>query len=301
MSQPDVLRAVIGGTGFSERAADYSTIETDYGDVRVGSMELGGREVLFVPRHAALEVPHLVNYRANIQALKLKGVNTIYAVSAAGRLHESVLPGHLVSVSDLDWDDAHRDSTFAEKGLLLHASMHEPMSKALGNYLTQGWGLAEAKVAEIYADSPDLSVGYHADGTYFNIQGPAFSPPAREARLRNTVHNARLIGQTLHPEAGLAREMGMAYAAVGMCVDHSNYPDAPPVTHADGVMHAVVGTAQAAVALLDEAMRFVPDDFQDMAHDAFSHSIHPSQVDFGTLRANGRTKLALIIENALET
>lgn len=96
--------------------------------------------------------------------------------------------------------------------------------------------------------------------------------------------------------------MGIAYAALGMCVDNSNYPGARPVTHADGVMHAVVKTAQAAVEVLNEAVRRTPENFYDVvAHEAFKHSLHSSQVDLAALKAAGRTQLALILENELSS
>lgn len=301
--RPEVPRAIIGGTGFSKEAADFITVQTDYGDVPVGHLELGGKEIHFIARHRGLEVPHLVNYRANMQALRLLGVNVIYAVSACGRLAQDVLPGHLVGVSDIDWDDATggRPSTFADTpGLLLHASMNDPFSPGLRVILANSWKEVRSDVAQLYNGSPDLTDGYHDGGTYFNINGPAFSPPAREARLRATVVNPKVIGQTLVPEVQLAREMGMAYTALGMVVDNSNYPGAKPVAHADGVMHAVVKTAQAARLLLDAAVRQTPDNFYDaVAHGAFDHSLHAGQVDFDILKNHGRTKLALILEDVL--
>jgi hypothetical protein len=166
--------------------------------------------------------------------------------------------------------------------------------------MDESWLTVKPKIEHIYKGSPDLEVGFHADGTYFNIQGPAFTTPEREERLRRTVSNAKVIGQTLVPEVHLAREMGMAYAAVGMCVDHSNFPGGKPVTHADGVMHAVNKTAEAAVALLDETVKRMPEDFfEEIAHTAFDHSFHSGQADFKLLRENGRTNLALILENVL--
>lgn len=296
-------KAIIGGTGFSEIATDFKIISTDYGDVPVGQLELGGKEVHFLARHRGLETPDRVNYRANLQALKLLGVNTVFAVSAAGRLAEEVWPGHLVVLDDVDWDDTtgrHRDMTFSEPGLLLHASMNDPFSQELRRIINSSWLVAEPKIAKLYQDDPDLKVLLHTNGTFFNVNGPSFSPPAREARIRSSVFNPKLIGQTLVPEVILAREMAMAYAAVGMCVDHSNFPGAPPVTHADGVMNAVVKTAQAAIILLDEAVKNTPPDFFDgVAHDAFNHSLHSNQVDLSQLRHNGRTHLALILEGVL--
>jgi 5'-methylthioadenosine phosphorylase len=295
-------RAIIGGTGFSELASSFETITTDYGDVRVGHLELGGKEISFLARHQQLEAPHLVNYRANMQALKLLGVNTIYSVSASGRLNKDVLPGHLIGVSDIDWDDAgFRPSTYSEPGLLLHASTNDLFSPGLRRILADSWQQIQPEVAKLYQET-ELSVGYHDGGTYFNINGPAFTPPHRESRLRAQTDGAKIIGMTLFPEAHLAREMAMAYAAVAMCVDHSNFPDAPPVSHAEGVMVAVQKTAQAAYKILDEAVKRTPEDFSDLvAHNAFKNSLFPDQVDLSRLRNSGRTNLAIILETALQS
>ncbi len=294
--------AIIGGTGFSEYATNPQKISTDYGDVSVSDICLGGKTIKFLARHQALEVPHLVNYRANIQALKLLGIKSIYAVSACGRLGATVWPGHLGAVEDVDWDDlGGRETTFAEKGLLLHASMDRPCSTGLRERLQDAWQRHQCCVQQLYADAPDLRAGFHTDGTYYNINGPAFCTPAKETRIRCSVPNAKFIGQTLVPEIQLAREMSMAYAALAMCVDHSNYPGQKHVSHADGVMVAVKKTAQAARLLLDDAVRNTSDDFHDpVAHRAFSGSLHEGQTDLDLLRKNGRTNLASILEAELK-
>jgi len=302
MASPNKI-GIIGGTGFSHLVEKFKEMETDYGSVNVSEMVVGGKRVFFVPRHRNLETPDRVNYRANIQALVRCGVRTVLAVTAGGRLAKEVLPGHLVFVTDVDWDDAtgrHREMSFAEPGLLLHASMEKPFSPKLNHYMAWAWADEKASIERIYEDSPDLKVDIHDNGTYFNINGPAFSTPAREARIRNTVVNPKLIGQTLVPEVHLAREMGLAYAAIGMCVDHSNFPDAKPVTHADGVMHAAQKTSQAALEFLNHTIKRIPDDFHDeTAHDSLKHSLHPDQVDFQRLIDAGRPRLAQILREKL--
>lgn len=101
--------------------------------------------------------------------------------------------------------------------------------------------------------------------------------------IRNTVPNIKLIGQTLLPEAALLREMGIAQVGIGMCTDHSNFPGAVrPVTHAGegGVMDVAAVTSQAALILLDNALKLIPDNFYDpIAHDSLKNSVHPNQVN----------------------
>lgn len=134
------------------------------------------------------------------------------------------------------------------------------------------------------------------------MDGPDFRTLATEERLRKMVYDPAVIGQTLYPEINLARQMEIAYVPIGMCVDNSSFPGAKPVTHADGVMHAVVKTAQATIALLDEAIRNTPDDFYEAtAHEALLHALHPSQVDFELLKSRGRVNLAVILEEELNS
>jgi len=131
MLRPEQRQGIIAGTGFSEKASDFEIIQTDYGDVRVGHLQLGGKDTIFLARHQKLQIPSHVNYRANVEALKLLGVNRVFAVSAAGRMHKDVLPGHLVNVSDLVWDHTgKRETTFAEdECLILHAALASLYSK----------------------------------------------------------------------------------------------------------------------------------------------------------------------------
>lgn len=291
--------AIIGGTGFSDKVKDSIDYITDYGHIKGGTLNLGRKEVYLFTRHSDLDVPHRVNTKGNILTAKILGVDVIYGVTAGGRLHKDVLPGHLVAVSDMDWDDS-TPASFADDGhLLLHVTMSPAFSQGLREILNASWQDVEKRVGDLYANS-DLSVGYHENGTYFNIHGPGFSTPAREHRLRQTVLNPRIIGQTIRDEAYLARELGIAYAALAMCVDHSNYPNARHVTHVDGVMQAVKKTAEAAYMLLDEAIENIPDEFYDpVCHDSLKHALHREQIDLEKL-AKKRPKLADILRKELE-
>jgi len=218
---------------------------------------------------------------------------------------ENVLPGHLVNLSDLDWENTGlRETTFAENEcLMLHTSLSNLFSSELREIINKSWKEVELKIAKIYEKIPGLSVGFHADGTYFNSEAPWFNTEAREQRIRENSHNIKLIGQTLIPESALFREMGIAQATIGMCTDHSTYPGAIQVSHAGegGVIDMAVFTSQAALVLLDKAIRKVPDNFYDpMAHDSLKNAVSPTQVNMARLR-HIRPHLAVIIGDALST
>lgn len=298
-------KAVIAGTGFSDRAENFEVLETDYGAVTFAHLDLGGKDVIFVARHQKLQIPSHVNYRANVQALKLLGVNAVYTVSAAGRMAEEVLPGHLVNLGDLAFaSTGMRECTFAEDGaLILHTPLAAPFSLGMRETLDQAWGLARLAVVDLYFQHAGLSVGYHNDGTYFNSEPPWFNTVVQEEWLRCTVPRIKLIGQTMIPEVPLLREMGIAVASLGMCTDHSNYPGAVRVSHAGegGVMDVAEVTAQAALAVLDHAIRLLPNDFYDAwANEVLKNSVHGSQVDMPLLQTK-RPKLAGIIQTVIKT
>lgn len=303
MFRPEQRQGIIAGTGFSEKATGYETIETDYGTVKFGHIQLGGRDTIFLARHQQLQIPSHVNYRANVEALRMLGVNRVYTVTAAGRMDKDVFPGHLVNVSDVAWDHTgNRETTFAENGsLILHAPLAGLYSQGLRDAVNASWDQARPEVERLYEGVPGLSVGFHQDGTYFNSEAPWFNTEAREEWLRNTVPNIKLIGQTSIPEAPLLRELGIPQATIGMCTDHSTFPGAVRVSHAGegGVIDVARVTSLAALALLDNAIRLIPDNYHDAMVDAmFRGSIDPHQVNMEKLRLQ-RPHLAVIIEGVL--
>lgn len=305
MFRPEQRQGIFAGTGFSEKASSFEMIQTDYGEVKVGHLQLGGKDTIFIARHQQLQIPSHVNYRANVEALKLLGVNRVFTVSAAGRMHKDVLPGHLVNLSDLDWDQTgNRMTSFAENGsFILHAPLVEPFSQGLRNAINNSWEAAKPAVEKIYAGIPGLEVGFHPDGTYYNSETPWFNTDVREKRLRETVPNIKLIGQTAIPEAPLLRELGIPQATIGMCTDHSNFPGAVRVSHAakGGVIDVAKITSLAALEVLDQAIRLIPDDYHDAKVDAmFKGAIDPNQVDIEKLREQ-RPRLAVIIQAVLSS
>ncbi len=267
--------AVIGGTGFNELAKSYRKVHTDYGPVEIGTLELGGQEVDFISRHRRGEVPRSVNYKANMQALKLQGAEGIYAVSAGGRLAKDVKPGHLVVIDDFFGYNI-SIPTFAEKGLLLHEVNNPPTSVPLSNNLRRSWMAISAKVEEAYQAENEQSgkvlvePGFRFKGMYVNIEGPGFSTPGEEFFFR-TLQDVAIVGQTLYYEARLARQLGIPYAAVAMCTDHSNFPMEDPVDHEGEVLGRIKQTSGAAVMLLDEAIKRTERFIEPVSQDALKH------------------------------
>lgn len=199
--QADV--AIIGGTGFYEFLDDPGEVPTStpYGEasgpVSVGMV--GERRVAFLPRHGAGHAlpPHGINYRANLWLLRSLGVRQVLAPCAVGGLSPDVAPGDLVAPDQLVDRTTARVQTFVESG-----AVHVPFADP---YCT--------RLLDTFRGRDDLSVG----GTMVVIEGPRFSTRAESRHY--AAQGWSLINMTGHPEAVLAREMRLCYAALALVTD----------------------------------------------------------------------------------
>jgi 5'-methylthioadenosine phosphorylase len=195
--------AVIGGSGFYSFLDDPEpvTVPTPYGDpsapVSVG--EVGGRTVAFLPRHGEghRHPPHLINYRANLWALHSLGVRQVLAPCAVGGLRPDVAPGDVVVPDQLVDRTSGREQTF-----LVSGAVHAPFADPYCGRLT-----------EVLGRQPGVKAG----GTMVVVEGPRFSTRAESQHY--AAQGWSLVNMTGHPEAVLAREMLMCYAAVALVTD----------------------------------------------------------------------------------
>jgi 5'-deoxy-5'-methylthioadenosine phosphorylase len=208
------MLGVIGGSGVYALAGlevtRRDTSETRFGQpsgpVTVGLLD--GSEVAFVARHGEQHsvAPHLVNYRANVEALRAAGVMRVLAVCTVGSLDPDLPPGTIVvpdQIVDYTWG---RAQTFHEPGdPVPHVDFTEPYSP--------GWRREVVSAVAGVLRSPDSGATGFADGaTYAAVQGPRFETAAEIRRFRGD--GCDIIGMTGMPEAALAREAGLEYAAV---------------------------------------------------------------------------------------
>ncbi|MGI8433820.1 MAG: S-methyl-5'-thioadenosine phosphorylase [Nocardioidaceae bacterium] len=200
--RPDV--AVIGGSGFYEFLHDPTdhSVPTPYGDpsapVAVG--ELGGRAVAFLPRHGRHHefLPHRVNYRANIWALRSLGVRRILAPCAVGSLQPELGPGALVVPDPLVDRTSGRVQTYMDSGAV-HVGFADPYCPAL-------------RASLVAADTDVVD-----SGTMVVIEGPRFSTRAESQAY--AAQGWSLINMTGQPEAVLARELALCYAPIALVTD----------------------------------------------------------------------------------
>jgi 5'-methylthioadenosine phosphorylase len=207
------MLAVIGGSGLSAlenlQVARRETVRTPYGEPS-GALAFGTiryREVVFLPRHGERHAipPHAVNYRANLWALRAAGVKNVIALASVGGIRTHLPPGSLVVPHQiLDYTHG-REATFfsGSDGPLLHVDFTAPYGGAMRRRI-----LAAAEKA-----------GHRAvDGaTYAATQGPRLETAAEIDRLERD--GADIVGMTGMPEAVLARELDLCYAALAIVVN----------------------------------------------------------------------------------
>jgi 5'-methylthioadenosine phosphorylase len=209
------MLAIVGGSGLSQLASLEVTqrlvVRTPYGEpsgpLTIG--KLGGREVVFLARHGYGHTiaPHQVNYRANIWALKEQSIEGIISVASVGGIRRELGPGTLVlpdQIIDYTWG---RRSTFFEGpgNPVTHIDFTEPYSAALRErILAAARACGETLVAR---------------GVYAATQGPRLETIAEINRLERD--GADMVGMTGMPEAALAREAELEYAAIAVVANHA--------------------------------------------------------------------------------
>jgi len=242
---------VFGGSGFYSFLDDVEevTIDTPYGatsaPLTIG--EVGGRRVAFLPRHGRKHElpPHRIPYRANVWAMRELGVRTIVGPCAAGSLQAHVHPGELVVVDQLVDRTWGRPDTFFDGPEVHHVSFADPYDAAMRSSLV--------------AAARRLELPVHDGGTMVVVQGPRFSTRA-ESRWFTSM-GWEVINMTGHPEAVLAAELAIPYAAVALITDYDvgleGAAGVEPVTQ-EMVFAFFEGNLERVRALLFEAIPSLP-------------------------------------------
>ena len=204
---------VVGGSGLYEMDGldqiEMKDIRTPFGEpsdqVIVGRID--GRRVCFLPRHGVGHrlLPHEINHRANIWALRSLNVRWLVSVSAVGSLREELQPRHIVVPDQLiDRTGTAAKHTFFGNGIAAHVVFADPYCQDLR--------------ASLLAAARSLAPVVHDGGTYLCMNGPAFSTRAEAAMHR--LIGADVIGMTNAPEARLCREAEIAAATLALVTDY---------------------------------------------------------------------------------
>jgi 5'-methylthioadenosine phosphorylase len=275
---------VIGGSGLYAMSGLSNTrelrVKTPFGEpsdkIVVGTLE--GKRVAFLARHGRGHriLPTELNFRANIYAMKLLGVERIISVSAVGSLQENLRPGEFL-VPDQFFDSTKgRKSTFFGEGLVAHVSFDKPTCPQLSTVL------ADACIS--------AAVPVHRRGTYINMEGPQFSTLA-EAHFHRAM-KFDVIGMTNATEAKLAREAEICYSTVAMITDYDCWhPEHESVT-ASQIIATLNQNASNAQNVLREAIKTMPAERKCKCGAALAHSLI---TDFKLVPAKTKKNLAAII------
>jgi 5'-methylthioadenosine phosphorylase len=256
---------IIGGSGlYSMNGLTKSKevqVKTPFGEpsdrIVLGMLE--GKRVAFLARHGRGHriLPGEINFRANVYAMKLLGVERMVSVSAVGSLMEDLQPGEFLVPDQFVDRTKNRVSTFFGEGLVAHVGFDKPTC---------------GQVSGVLADaSVHCGVMVHRRGTYVCIEGPQFSTLA-EANMHRQLR-FEVVGMTNVTEAKLAREAEICYAAIAMITDFDCWhPEHASVT-ASEIIATLVANAENAQRVLREAVRAMPKERNCKCGSALKHAL----------------------------
>lgn len=242
------MLGVIGGSGLYDipelDVIDQQAVTTPWGPPsdRLTFGRIGGKDVVFLPRHGAGHrlLPTELPYRANIYALKQVGVTHLLTVSAVGSLREDLPPLTIVQPDQIiDRTVGNRPRSFFGEGAVAHVGVADPYCAAFGERIG---------VAADRAGYP-ITVG----GTYICIEGPQFSTRA-ESRLYRS-WGCSVIGMTAMPEARLAREAELCYSTLAMVTDYDVWHETEKAVTVEMVSKHLRQNAEAGRAIVTELVR----------------------------------------------
>src|SRR6059036_3798289 len=244
---------VIGGSGLYQmeevQDATERRIDTPFGppsDLLIGG-KINGRQVYFLPRHGRGHriLPHEINHRANIYALRSFNVRWIISVAAVGSLQEKYAPRDVVLPSQFYDRTSNRAAhTFFGEGIAAHIAFAEPISANLRNLLAES--------------ARSLGVTVHNGGTYVNMDGPAFSTRAESEFNRRNGFD--VIAMTNLPEAKLAREAEIAFATIAMITDYDCWKMEEEPVSAQTVLSHLMANAETAKKLIVNVVPQIPTE-----------------------------------------
>lgn len=217
---------IIGGSGLDDPSIleneQIIAANTPFGQpsssFKVG--QIAGKDVVLLARHGREHTvpPTQVNFRANIYALKELGCTHLFATTAVGSLRAEIGRGDLVILDQFIDFTRHRFTTFYET-FEPHSPKHTPMAEPFSPELRNLF----------IASCQELNLKHHPKGTVITIEGPRFSTKAESKMFRQW--GADVINMSIAPEAALAKEAGLSYAAVAMSTDYDCWKeDEAPVT-----------------------------------------------------------------------
>jgi 5'-methylthioadenosine phosphorylase len=249
---PRARIGILGGSGLYELAGlegfEEVRLDTPFGPpsdaFRVGAIE--GREIAFLARHGRNHglLPSEINYRANVYAFKLLGVERILSASAVGSMKEAIRPRDVVLPDQFVDRTRGRPSTFFGNGIVAHVSFADPVCPETRRVLLEA-ARREGATA-------------HDGGAYLCMEGPAFSTRAESRMYRSW--GVDVIGMTNLQEAKLSREAEICYATLALVTDFDCWHQDEEDVSIGAVLENLRANARLAAATLRRAALGLPEE-----------------------------------------
>ena len=282
MQQAEI--GIIGGSGLYSMpgltGTEEHVIDTPFGDPSeafvLGSLE--GRRVAFLARHGRGHrlLPSELNFRANIFAMKLLGVQRIISVSAVGSLKEEHKPTDFIIPDQFIDRTFARNATFFGDGIVGHVAFGDPVCATVAGAIEAG------------CDS--VSVTGKRYGTYVCMEGPQFSTRAESNLYRSW--GADVIGMTNLQEAKLAREAEICYATMAMVTDYDCWHESHDDVTVEQIVAVIHQNADNAAKVVRAAVAAMPSERKCACASALQYAIMTSH---DAIPSTLKTKLAPII------
>jgi 5'-methylthioadenosine phosphorylase len=275
---------IIGGSGLYNMPGLTNTrevrVKTPFGDpsdaIVVGTLE--GRRVAFLARHGRGHrfTPSEINYRANICAMKMLGVEKVLSVSAVGSLRDDLPPLDFL-IPDQFFDRTRlRVATFFGRGIVAHVGFDKPTCTHLAAHVAEACERAGVKA--------------HRSGTYVCMEGPQFSTLAESHTYRQLRFD--VIGMTNLTEAKLAREAELCYATIAMITDYDCWHPQHDAVTLDEIIENLTRNTSNVQRVLHEVVRELPETRSCKCGSALAHAII---TDRAVISAATKKRLAPII------
>ncbi len=286
MSPQDLTIGIIGGSGLYELPGltdiKRHRVETPFGPPSDELVEgrLHDKRMVFLPRHGQGHrlLPHELNYRANIWALKKVGVSQLLSISAVGSMKESIPPGTLVFVDQFIDLTRRRISTFLGEGVVAHVALADPVDPGVHDLLG--------------AAAETLGFAHQKTGIYVCVEGPQFSTRAESRIYRSW--GVDVIGMTNMPEAKLAREAEIGYATVALATDYDCWHETEEEVSVEAVLAVLAQNVDKARSLIAEYVRRAsPKTQSELSRTALRKGL---LAPIGTISAEVRARLAPLLD-----
>lgn len=244
---------IIGGSrlyalpGFETKTSHYMNTPFGKPSAPVVELEYDGAPVFFLARHGEHHefLPHELNYRANIFALKQLGVTSCLSISAVGSMKEEIAPGDFLFPDQLiDWTQR-KTQTFLGDGLAGHPASADPFSLDLTEHL--------ATTLSSQRSIREAEGKVHCGGSYICIEGPHLSTRAESEIYR--MFGVSIIGMTACPEVRLAFEAQMKFALLGMVSDYDCWHVSAEDVTVAGVLEVLKSSTERVKMVLPELIR----------------------------------------------